>query len=104
MALTQSATAGTKDNIVNSVNIFATAINTVYYTVPEDCYLEGHVFFNNNGTSYKIMVNGTELPFNHTTTYQGDVPKPFTLNEGDTIGTSSNQQYWTFSGVVRSKV
>lgn len=103
MALS-APTSGTKDSIVSSVNIFATALNTVYYTVPANCYLEGHVFLSSNGTSFKVFVNGTELPFNLSTTYQGDVPKPLTLNEGDTIGTGANAQYWTFSGVVRSKV
>lgn len=103
MALSPSS-SGSKDSIVASVNIFAAALNTVYYTVPDNCYLEGHVFLNSNGSSFKVFVNGTELPFNLSTTYQGDVPKPLTLNEGDTLGTGTNAQYWTFSGVLRSKV
>lgn len=107
MALSQviaeTAAAAKSGDFVTSVNIFAANTNIVYYTVPSNCYLEGYITLNNNGTSAKVKVNDTTLYYNHSTTYQGDVPRPLYLDEGQTLGTDTNQQYWCFSGVVRSK-
>lgn len=103
MALTSTNGAAASNAFVTSVNIFATALNTVYYTVPENHYLEGYVTLNSSGSSFKVVLNGVEHTYNLSTTYQGDVPKPIYLDEGQTLGTGGNSQYWCFSGVVRSK-
>lgn len=98
-----SSTSAKSGDFVSSVNIFAVLTNTVYYTVPANHYLEGYITLNNNSTGFKVIVNGVELNYNHSNTYSGDVPKPIFVDEGQTIGTSTNNQYWCFSGAVRSK-
>ena len=98
--ISNSAKSG---DFVSSVNIFAGLTNTVYYTVPANHYLEGYITLNNNSATFNVVINGVVLTYNHSNTYSGDVPKPIFVDEGQTLGTSSNNQYWCFSGAVRSK-
>lgn len=102
MALTSAASSQAAE-IISSVNIYASNANTLYYTVPSNCYLEGNIFLNPNGSSFTVLINGVPIQFGYNTTNRDGAPNPIVLSEGDTIATTVNQRYWCFSGVLRSK-